>query len=272
MRLDLSNSVQVGDWVEVRDVRSIADQGVRAQIVADLEAFARDPQAKTVADVLNAVGVASSSLSMRHPTSRTHDLRDSHGRVQVGHLSDAAYGALLDHVKRLAPRWLAELRDQAAEAAKVARATARSLALQPMLERELLAKAMGLQQEAGRAGRAAIQVKAALGWQRQPAGVLAKAVFLGGGKEPQVSARPASSPTLTKATTAQASAVTALRQQAAQLRCQAAILGTVDPEQEQRLLVEAAQVDAQIRRWRRYQRCGPGHERRQAEGVNVPAP
>jgi len=246
VRLDLSNSGQADDWVEVRDVRSIADQGVRAQIVADLEAFARDPQAKTVADVLNAVGVTSSSLSIRHPTSRTHDLRDSHGRVQVGHLPDAAYGALLDHVKRLAPRWLAELRDQASEAAKVARATARSLALQPMLERELLVKAMGLEQEAGRAGRAAIMVKAALASrQRQPAGMLAKAVILADSdEEPQAPARP---PTLTKATKAQASAVAALRQQAAQLRRQAAILGTVDPEQERRLVAEAAEVDRQIR-------------------------
>jgi hypothetical protein len=162
VRLDLSNSGQAGDWVEVRDVGSVADQGVRDQIITDLEGFARDPQRQTLQDVLDTVGVTNSSLSMRHPTSRTDDIRDHLGRAQVGHLSDGQYGALLDTVKRLAPRLLSEMRAQAAEAAKVARATMRGLATQPEIERELLIKAVGFEREADRAGRAASIVKAVL--------------------------------------------------------------------------------------------------------------
>ncbi len=167
MRLDLSNSGQTGDWVEVRDVRSVADMVERDQVITDLESFARDPQRQTLQDVLDSVGTTNSSLSLRHPASRTNDIRDSYGKAQVGHLSDGQYGALLDTVKRLAPRWLVEMRDQASEAAKVARATMRGLATQPIIERELLVKAVGFEREADRATRAAIMVKAALDNQRR---------------------------------------------------------------------------------------------------------
>jgi hypothetical protein len=154
------------DFVEVADVRSIDDQGRRAQVIDDLEAFARDPQRRTLEAVLDSVGVTNSSLSLQHPSSRTHDLRDSYGRAQVGHLSDGRYGALLDQVRQQAPRWLAQIRDQASEAAKVARATYESMRGVPDAERVFLAKAIAFKAEADQATRAAILAKVALANRR----------------------------------------------------------------------------------------------------------
>ena len=68
----------------------------------------------------------------------------------------------------------------------MARATARSLAFQPMIRREFLAKAIGLEAEADRAGRAVIMVRGALdNQQRRPAGMLHKAVFVEGPGAPE---------------------------------------------------------------------------------------
>jgi hypothetical protein len=208
--------------------------------------------------------VTNSSMSMRHPTSRTHDLRDHLGGAQVGHLPDAVYGALLDRVKQMAPRLLAELRDQAAEAAKAARATARYLASDPQIQTEFVARALGLEREADRAGRAAILVKAALDrQQRRPAETLTKAVFVDGPDEPETRVvdgilmepigqwrkrRRGQPPggALTKAATptqAAASAIAGLRAQAAELRRRAAYMTAISPAQERRLLAEALTIE-----------------------------
>jgi hypothetical protein len=194
MRVDLGNSGQADAFLEVRDVRTIDDASERSQLISDLEAFARDPQRKTMEAVLDAVGVTNSSQSLRHPRSRTGDLRDSYGKANTGHLPDGVYGQLLDSVKQRAPQWLSQIRAQAAEAAKVARSTAQALASQPEAERIFLGKAIVLEQEADRAHRAFITARAALGW-RQRRGTVGEALM----EQSRVEARAARHAALTKA-------------------------------------------------------------------------
>jgi hypothetical protein len=166
VRLDLGNT---GDFVEVRDVRSIDDEGERAQVVTDAEAFVRDPQRRTLEAVLDAVGVTNSSLSLRHPTSKTGDLRDHLGKANVGHTSDGQYGAMLDEVKRQVPRWLSQLRDQASEAAKAAQANLEGARGLPDAERFWLGEKLTAEQEADQAHRAEIMAKAAFAQPAAPA-------------------------------------------------------------------------------------------------------